>query len=178
MLNEIMKIDKNIIVLGLIIFAVALRLVPHPPNFSPIGAIGLFSGCYFCLKKSWLIPIFALLISDFVLGFYNPISMMTVYMSFVISVIIGRTFLKNKQTPYRLGGAALVSATQFFILTNIGVWLSSILYQVNLTGLIECFVMAIPFYGNSLISELFYTFVLFGGYYISVQCLERKTSQV
>ena len=68
-----MKIDKNIIILGLIVFAVALRLVPHPPNFSPIGAIGLFSGCYFCLKRSWLIPIIALLISDFILGFYNPI---------------------------------------------------------------------------------------------------------
>ena len=94
-----MKIDKNIIILGLIIFAVALRLVPHPPNFSPIGAIGLFSGCYFCLKRSWLIPIFALLISDFILGFYNPISMMTVYLSFAVSVMIGKTFLKNKQKP-------------------------------------------------------------------------------
>ena len=173
-----MKIDKNIIILGLIIFAVALRLVPHPPNFSPIGAIGLFSGCYFCLKRSWLIPIIALLISDFILGFYNPISMMTVYLSFVVSAIIGETFLKNKQTPYRLGGAAVVSASQFFVFTNLGVWLSGTLYQVNLAGLIECFVMAIPFYGNSLISELFYTSVLFGGYYISSQCLGRKTSQV
>ena len=173
-----MKIDKNIIILGLIIFAVALRLVPHPPNFSPIGAIGLFSGCYFCLKRSWLIPIFALLISDFILGFYNPISMMTVYLSFAVSVIIGKIFLKNKQTPYRLGGAALVSASQFFVFTNIGVWLSGTLYQVNLAGLTECFVMAIPFYGNSLISEFFYASVLFGGYYILSQCLGRKTSQV
>ena len=105
-----MKIDKNIIILGLIVFAVALRLVPHPPNFSPIGAIGLFSGCYFCLKRSWLIPIFALLISDFILGFYNPISMMTVYLSFAVSVIIGKTFLKNKQTPYRLGGCLLYTS--------------------------------------------------------------------
>ena len=66
---------------------------------------------------------------------------------------------------------------KFFVFTNLGVWLSGTLYQVNLTGLIECFVMAIPFYGNSLISELFYTSVLFGGYYISSQCLGRKTSQ-
>ena len=66
MFNQRVKIDKNaMIIMGLVLFAVALRLVPHPPNFSPIGAIGLFVGCYLSLKRFWLIPIVALFISDY-----------------------------------------------------------------------------------------------------------------
>ena len=67
MFNSSIKVDKNItIILSLILFAIALRLLPHPPNFSPIGAIGLFAGCYLSLKRFWIIPIVALFVSDFV----------------------------------------------------------------------------------------------------------------
>ena len=177
MFNSSIKIDKNIIIIiSLILFAIALRLVPHPPNFSPIGAVGLFAGCYLSNKRFWLIPVFALLTSDFFLGFYNPISMLSVYVSLSISAIIGRYCLKEKRTFFRLGGAALLSATQFFVLTNFAVWLSGTIYQFNFAGLIECYVMAVPFYGNSLVSELFYTFILFGTYYFFNSTLNQNTS--
>ncbi len=167
MFNQRVKIDKNaMIIMGLVLFAVALRLVPHPPNFSPIGAIGLFVGCYLSLKRFWLIPIVALFISDYFLGFYNVVSMLTVYTSFFISAIIGQYFLRARRTNLKIVGAAVFSATQFFIFTNFGVWLSGTIYQFNLAGLIECYVMAIPFYGNTLISELFYVTVLFSIYYL------------
>ena len=171
-----MKIDKNIIILGLIIFAVALRLLPHPPNFSPIGAIGLFAGCFLSLKRFWLIPLVALFISDFFLGFYNAISMLTVYVSFFISAIIGQYYLRVNRTGLKIAGASIVSATQFFIFSNFGVWLSGTLYPLNLTGLIECYVMGIPFYGNTLISELFYVAILFSSYYFFNSIISRNTS--
>ncbi len=171
-----MKIDKNIIILGLIIFAVALRLVPHPPNFSPIGAVGLFAGCYLSLKRFWLIPLVALFISDFFLGFYNAISMLTVYISFLVSAIIGKYYLRANRTNLKIAGASIVSATQFFIFSNFGVWLSGTLYSLNLAGLIECYVMGIPFYGNTLISELFYVAILFSSYYFFNSIISRNTS--
>ena len=103
MFNSRIKIDKNtIIIISLVLFAVALRLVPHPPNFSPIGAIGLFAGCYLSLKRFWLIPIVALFISDYFLGFYNVVLMTTVYISFLISAIIGKYFLRVKRTNLKI----------------------------------------------------------------------------
>ena len=177
MFNSSIKIDKKIIIIiCLILFGITLRLIPHPPNFSPIGAIALFAGCHLSLKRFWLLPIFALFISDFFLGFYNLISMISVYVSFVISVIIGYCFLRIKRTSFRICGVAILSTTQFFIFTNLGVWFSGLIYQLNLTGLAECYLMAIPFYGNSLISELFYCFVLFGAYHLFELLLRENYS--
>ena len=174
MFNSDIKIDKNIIIIiSLILFAIALRLLPHPPNFSPIGAIGLFAGCYLSLKRFWIIPIVALFVSDFVLGFYHPISMLSVYLSFGISALLGSFFLKDKITPFRITGTAIFSATQFFILSNLGVWISGLIYPMNITGLISCYVMAIPFYGNTLLSELFYAFILFGTYYFLTNFVKK-----
>ena len=177
MFNSNIKIDKNIIIIiSLILFAIALRLLPHPPNFSPIGAIDLFAGCYLGLKRFWLIPVAALFISDFVLGFYNPISMLSVYFSFGISALLGSFLLKDKITPFRITGTAVFSATQFFILSNLGVWISGLIYPINITGLINCYVMAIPFYGNTLLSELFYSFILFGAYYFLTNFIKKGST--
>ena len=177
MTNTSIKIDKNtVIIISLVLFAIALRLVPHPPNFSPIGAVGLFAGCYLSLKRFWLIPLAALFISDFFLGFYNVVSMTTVYVSFLISAIIGQYFLRVKRTNLKIASAAFLSATQFFMFTNFGVWLSGTIYQLNLAGLIECYVMAIPFYGNTLIGELFYTAILFSSYYLFNSIADRNTA--
>jgi len=177
MFNSTIKIDKNIIIISLVLFAIALRLVPHPPNFSPVGAVGLFAGCYLSHKRFWLIPLAALFVSDFFLGFYNVVSMTIVYISFFISAIIGKYFLSVKRTNLKITCAALLSATQFFVFTNFGVWLSGTIYQFNLAGLIECYVMAIPFYGNTLIGELFYVAVLFSSYYLFNSIEGRNTSE-
>tara|TARA_Y100000748_G_scaffold135019_1_gene113347 strand:+ start:557 stop:1084 length:528 start_codon:yes stop_codon:yes gene_type:complete len=169
-----MKINQNFIIIGLILFAIALRIVPHPPNFTPIGAIGLFAGCYITVKRFWLVPIIGLLASDLIIGFYNPISMFYVYFSFIISSFIGYFFLKNKNTPLRLVSAALISAILFFIFSNLGVWLSGTIYSLDLSGLIACYLLAIPFFGNTLISELFYSLILFGSYYFFTQQIEKN----
>ena len=73
--------NKNNVILFLLILIVAFsRLVPHPLNFTPIGALGLFAGAYLLDRRSWMLPLCALLLSDFFIGFYEPIAMIFVYL--------------------------------------------------------------------------------------------------
>ncbi len=153
---------KNIFIIILVVLAVFSRLIPHPLNFTPVGALGLFAGAYIVDKRVWLLPLCALLLSDFFIGFYEPIAMLFVYLGFALSAFIGRLLLTEKRSSLRLGGAAVSSATIFFIVSNFGTWLSGTLYPMSLAGLTECYLMAIPFYGNTLLGDIFYVAVLFG----------------
>lgn len=157
----------------LIVFAVLSRFVPHPVNFAPIGALGLYAGVFFIDRRYWLIPLAALLISDVFIGFYDWISMLFVYMGFACSAFIGRLLIKQLKL-FNISAAAFVSATVFFVLSNFGTWLSGTLYPLTGEGLIACFIAAIPFYGNTLAGDLFYTAVLFGLHIFSVKLLSKK----
>jgi hypothetical protein len=146
-----------------ILAAAALRLVPHPPNFTPIGAMALFSGAYLGRRGAVALvaPLGALFLSDLVLGFYS--GMLTVYFSVALIVIIGWLALR-RVSPIRVGGAAIASSVLFFALTNFGMWLSSGFYPRTLAGLEACYVAAIPFFQNTVAGDLFYAAVLFGGF--------------
>lgn len=148
----------------LVVFVVASRLLPHPMNFTPIGALALFSGAYITNKRSWLIPLAVLFISDLYIGFYSPLVMLSVYVSFAISAVLGRYALSNKRTVTRIGAGAICSATVLFVLSNFALWLTGLYYPMTMEGLTLCFVKAIPFYGYSLAGDLFYAAVLFGTY--------------
>jgi hypothetical protein len=148
--------------LSAIVAAAALRLVPHPPNFSPIDAMALFSGAYLGRRAlAFVAPLGALLLSDLVLGFYH--GMATVYFSVALVVMIGMTSLK-RVSALRVGGAAILSSVLFFGITNFGMWLFSGFYPRTLAGLETCFVAAIPFFQNTVAGDLFYAAVLFGGF--------------
>ena len=167
--------NKNNVILFLLILIVAFsRLVPHPLNFTPIGALGLFAGAYLLDRRSWMLPLCALLLSDLVIGFYEPIAMTFVYLGFALSAFLGRYLLSEKRAAIRLGGAALGSAIIFFILSNFGTWLSGTLYPMSLAGLIECYVMAVPFFGNTLLGDLFYTVVLFGCFEVIQVWMQKR----
>jgi uncharacterized protein DUF6580 len=158
-------LNLNVLLLAaLVLLVICSRLLPHPLNFTPIGALGLFSGAYILDRKVWMLPLIALLLSDFVIGFYNPISMFFVYFGFALSAFIGRWALSEKRAVLKIAGAAICSATMFFIVSNFGTWLSGTLYPMTISGLMECYVMAIPFYGNTLAGDLFYAAILFGTY--------------
>ena len=146
-----------------ILAAAALRLVPHPPNFTPIGAMALFSGAYLGRRGAVALvaPLGALFLSDLVLGFYR--GMPTVYFSVALIVIIGWVALR-RVSPLRVGGAAIASSVLFFVLTNFGMWLSSGFYPHTLAGLEACYIAAIPFFQNTVAGDLFYAAVLFGGF--------------
>lgn len=156
--------------LGIILSAAAMRLVPHPPNVTPIGAMALFAGAYFATRKTaLLVPLAAMYLSDVALGcfvyhfglfhWFMPF----VYASFVIMVFLG-LLIRCRLTPLTVGGAALAGSVQFFIITNFGVWLVSDLYPKTAAGLVNCYVAAIPFFRNMLVGNAFYTLVLFGGF--------------
>ena len=162
---------RLITLLSAIAAAAALRLVPHPPNFSPIDAMALFSGAY--LGRRWLAfvaPIAALLLSDLVLGFYA--GMWVQYLTVALVVLLGSRALR-RVSVLRVGGAAVASAVLFFLLTNFGVWAMSGMYPLTASGLAACYVAAIPFFQNTLAGDLFYSGLLFGGFALAEHFVPR-----
>ena len=150
------------VLLAAIVGAAALRLVPHPPNFTPIGAMALFGGAYLGRRAiAFAAPLAALLLSDLLLGFYP--GMWVQYFAVALVVAIGMLALK-RVSVLRVGGAAIASSLLFFALTNFGVWLLSGMYPQTLAGLAACYAAAIPFFQNTLAGDLFYSGVLFGGF--------------
>ena len=147
--------NRNILVATIIILAVLSRLVPHPPNFAPITGIALFSSKKINNKLfSVFLPIIPLFISDLFIGisFIN----IFVYLSFIIIHFLGSI------SPKIEAKTVLLSSVIFFILTNLGVWYLG--YPKNIQGLITCFTLAVPFFVNTILGDLFYSFILFRSY--------------
>ena len=134
-----------------VIIATFLRLIPHPLNFTPITSLALFSGVMF--SRKWMsvgIPLVAMILSDMVLGFYS-ISLW-VYIAFISITIFG--WFINKMNI----NSILLSSIIFFIVSNFGVWVLG--YPHTIEGLVMCYTLAIPFFGYSILGDLFwgYTF--------------------
>ena len=164
--------SRLIALLSAIVAAAALRLVPHPPNFTPIGAMALFSGAYLGRRGlAFVAPLAALLLSDLALGFYQ--GMGTVYFSVALIVVLGMLALRRTSAP-RVGVLAIASSVLFFVITNFGMWLFSGFYPRTLAGLETCFIAAIPFFQNTLAGDLFYAALLFGGFALA----ERLVPQI
>ena len=154
--------SRLLAIVAAIVTAAALRLVPHPPNFTPIGAMALFSGAYLGRRGlAFAAPLAALALSDLALGFYPEVSF--VYVAVAATVVIGWA-LSRRRNVVRVGGAAIAGSVLFFALTNFGVWLLMDYYPKNLAGLAACYAAAIPFFQNTLAGDLFYATVLFGGF--------------
>ena len=167
--------SRLLALLAAIAAAAALRLVPHPPNFSPIDAIALFSGAYVGRRAlAFVAPLAALLLSDLVLGFYH--GMATVYATVALIVVIG-WWLSSKRTPLRIGAAAVVSSVIFFMITNFGMWLFSGFYPVTYAGFVACYTAAIPFFQNTVAGDLFYAVLLFGGFALAEHLVPRLRPQ-
>ena len=129
------------------------RLIPHPPNFTPILAISVFAGIKFKDNLfSYLVPVFAMLISDAIIGFHS--GMIIIYSAIVLSAFVSRRF--NTINTSILGSCIL-----FFLITNFQVWLMSPSYSKSLTGILECYTLGIPFFGMTLLSTFFYSYILF-----------------
>ena len=159
------KMTPKFWVITLMIFGAAfVRLIPHPPNFAPIAAMALFGGAYF--NKKWaafIVPIAAMFVTDLILGFHS--TMWAVYLSFAAIVVIGMLMIKQKKVTNILL-ASVTSSVVFFIVTNFGAWLSSPFYAKTSAGLVACYTAAIPFFHQTLLSDLFFVGILFGAYHI------------
>lgn len=172
------KLNTRWTVVAFVIFLVALtRLVPHAFdsaflfNFSPIGGMALFGAAYFSRKSmAFVLPLMALWMSNLLLDnlffaeYYSGFAWLNnweVYLAFAMIVVLGFTFLK-KVNPLRLLGASLSSSVLFFLVTNFFVWMNGTMYAKSVSGLITCYVAAIPFFWNTMAGDLFYVALLFG----------------
>lgn len=164
---------KYIIPTLLIILGLSARLLPHPANFAPIGAIALFAALYLPKKYALIIPLIAMFISDIFIGFYSLPIMLSVYIGFTIMSLIGLLVKKNKKFSTIFGGT-LVGSILFFLLTNFAVWIFGTMYSHTFSGLIQSYTMAIPFFKNSLLGDLFYSGIIIGGFEFVLSLQTKK----
>jgi hypothetical protein len=149
--------------------AILLRLLPHPWNATPLGAMFLFSGATFRSKKeSLLVPFAALLVSDFAVNrmlydgkpaWFSPWT----WSAFLVIGLIGWA-LRERISFRGVTAAALLGSVSFFFITNFGVWAAGVMYPRTATGLATCFVAALPFFRETLLGDLAYSAILFGSY--------------
>jgi len=174
------KILEVSIAIVFVLIGVSLRLIPHAPNFAPIGAIALFGGVYLSRKLALVIPLAAMVISDVFIGYYEVALMAFVYGSFLLCVVLGFWLKRHKKWQTILGSSVL-SALIFFFLTNFAVWAFTPWYAKTFSGLIQSYLMALPFFRNTLLGNLFYATVFFGAFEIADvlvrKILKRKVVQ-
>lgn len=147
----------------LIVLGVAARLLPHFWNFAPITAIALFSGAYLGRRWGAIVPIVAMFLGDLFIGFYEWPLMITVYSCFAVFGLAGGFLSKVRGFKF-VFAFSIIASVSFFILTNLAVWQFSPWYAKTFAGLLECYISALPFYRNTLVGDIFYTFALFGSY--------------
>jgi len=146
--------------LSLIIIGILLRLAPHAPNFTPIAAIALFSGAYLKKKYALFVPLVLIVTSDLIIGMHDIVFF--TWGSFILITLLG-FWLKKQKTAVAVISTSLVSSLIFYLITNFGVWLAG-WYPRNLKGLLDCYVMALPFLRDFAISTLLYAGAFFLAY--------------
>jgi hypothetical protein len=151
---------------ALIFAAVFSRFLPHPANWTAVMAVSLFAS--FAISTSLiaiLVPILALFISDLILGFHS--TMWGVYLPMVAMVFIGKAIHLNQAriSNTKIAGLSLFGSTLFFLISNFAVWFDGMLYPKTLEGLVSSYVMALPFFTNQLVGDLFFTTVIFSVYF-------------
>lgn len=162
------KVNWRPAALSLTVLGAIARLLPHPPNFAPVGATSLFSGARLPRWQAYLVPLALMAVTDPILsplyGFqpYTKYLIFT-YLSFLVSVTLGR-LLRNSESISRIAAVTLLNSIQFFLITNFGSWLWFQAYPHTAAGLASCYIAAIPFFGWTLASDILYTGVLFGLY--------------
>ena len=149
----------RVLVLAIAVAALT-RLLPHPPNFSPVMALALFSGA---ALRDWrlalLVPLAAMLLADLWLGFHA--TMAFVYLGMALGVAAGR-WLGPRRRPLPLLAAGISGASLFFLVSNAGVWLTQDIYPATGAGLAACYLAALPFFHQTLFATLVYGALLFG----------------
>jgi len=153
---------RTLLALGIIVLAAALRIAPHSWNFTPVGAMALFSGAVIRDRRlAFFFPLLALFAGDIFIGFHKL--MPVVYASFLVSVAIG-FWLRNHRTVSRISAATLFGAIQFFLVTNFAVWAFGLSYPRTGAGLLACYVAGIPFFWNTFAGDAVYAALCFGGF--------------
>ena len=151
---------------GLILVGSIARLIPHPANFTPVGGTSLFAGSRIGGWRAYAVPVVLMAVTDAILAalYGYPVfsrGSAVVYSSFMINVWVGRRLLERR-TASRIGLASLLCSLQFFVLTNLSVWMWGTMYAHTASGLATCFVAALPFFGRTMAGDLTCSGLLFG----------------
>ncbi len=161
----------SLVLVGLIVVS---RLVPHIWNVAPVAAAALLAGAILPRKWALAVPMLGILVSDLIIGFYHLPVMLTVYACFILMVLGGR-FIKLNNPLYWLSGS-LASSTLFFLATNFAVWATANWYPKTWAGLQLCYTLAIPFFRNTMLGDLFFTAVLFGAWALVRQVVYKRVA--
>ena len=162
-----------LVLVALIVLAALTRVLPHPPNFSPVAAIALFGGAYFA-NKNWalIVPVLGLFLSDMVLAsingglyasWFSGVGIWLVYGCIALTALMGFG-LRGKVGGGRVLGYSLAGSVLFFLVTNFGAWLGDPMYPKTMAGLVAAYAAGIPFFQWSVLGTLFYAAILFGGF--------------
>jgi hypothetical protein len=193
MVNQEQKFNLSfsylVILAVLIALGVAGRLLPHPPNFTPMAAIALFAGFIFIKRYMAVVAVIStmLLCDYFAFGslsvsWFGSKSMFVVYLALLFPIVF-KNFLQKKLGVLRIFGAALASSSVFFLATNFAVWAFSPMYEKTLEGLVLCYTMAIPFFQNTVAGDLIWSGAIFGAYfalrnYSNLQIFKQKDTLI
>ncbi len=150
-------------------FAAIGRLIPHPPNFAPVGALSLYSGARLKGWRAFIVPIVLMVITDLLIWLITGKSdwkiALVVYASLMINVALGR-LLRNTESPFKIAPVTLIASVQFFITTNFGVWLLGSFYPHTAVGLLASYTAALPFFQYTFLGDAVFTTILFGAHHL------------
>jgi hypothetical protein len=169
---------RTLVLMGIVVLVALARLVPHPPNFTPVGALALFGGARF--RSPWaafLVPLSAMLLSDAALelvtsqgwgsgwlaqgaGFYR--GMWVVYGAMALVAAVG-LLLRRRTSILAVAAGVLAGSLSFFLVTNFAWWAGYDLYSHTAEGLLQSYEAALPFYRWTLLGDACYATALFGG---------------
>ena len=173
-------------ILGMVVFILVFRLLPHWPNVSPMGAFSMHTGANFKSPAvGFGILLFAAWLSDFAINnilygsYYQGIAWFTpgflyIYLAYGVVFLIGRYIVRNRLTYGTMVLASLLGSVAFFLISNFGVWRDSLLYPHTWQGLLACYAMALPYFGGTLFGDMLFNGILFG----ATAYLGRKIKQV
>lgn len=179
MQNLLGILKKEIFPISLILILAFARLIPHPPNFTPIIAVAIMSGYFFKnIKLSFVVLLISMLLADVFVGFYNH--MFFVYLSlFLITFIFFK--ISDKINFKNLFVFGFLGSLIFYLVSNFGVWASGVLspvtnlpYEKNLNGLINCYFLAIPFFKNTLFSTIIFSYAAFFANHFFAKMEQKK----
>ncbi len=159
----------------LVVVGVLLRLAPHPWNMTPVGASALFAGARLPLPVAIAVPVGTLAISDLLIGMHSL--WWVTWGTCAIAVLLG-TLLRERGGPVAVGGITIAGSLLFFVTTNFAVWAQGGMYPMTWDGLVACFVAAIPFFQNSLVGDLLWSGVFFGGWALATRFVTARDQAV
>lgn len=157
-----LKVSKiALVIIGLVVLGIILRVLPHAANVAPVGAIALFAGALLGRKAGIFAPLALMIVADLIIGLHSAV--LFTWAGFALIGLFGYG-LRNHNVIGRIGFGAIGSAMIFYVVSNFGVWITSGMYSRSLSGLVECYTLALPFLRASFMGDLAFATTFFGLY--------------